>query len=321
MKITKLITALILLLVLKSVVIFAQQSATAKKTCLSGDCVNGKGKAVYPNGDTYDGDFVNAIPQGFGTFYFNNGNIYTGQMLNSEFQGKGKMSWKMGSVYEGDFVNNKREGEGRTTDADGSYFAGMYKGDWREGFGIEYNKSTNLLRKGVWNGSTLVTSTSVSSAETSSTSTAQNGNASSEYKNSGAIAKLLEEYKSDAVKDGHTIVASGVYNDIETIELPVIRGKTFLIIAITEGNAPFGIDLFSYPDQEFIKPTHDWSSTNYKYEQTAEYSMKTKLFNKNTHSVLYINFQPTPLSRIDKIRFFPNKKKGLPIYWTMIKLK
>ena len=92
MKITKLITALTLLLVLKSVVIFAQQSATAKNTCLSGDCINGKGKAVYPNGDTYDGDFVNAIPQGFGTFYFNNGNIYTGQMSNSNFQGKGKMS-------------------------------------------------------------------------------------------------------------------------------------------------------------------------------------------------------------------------------------
>ena len=76
----------------------------------------------------------------------------------------------MGSVYEGDFVNNKREGEGRTTEADGSYFAGMYKGDWREGFGIEYKKSTNTLRKGVWNGSTLVTSSSVSSAGSTSSS-------------------------------------------------------------------------------------------------------------------------------------------------------
>jgi len=66
---------LILLLFLNSTLTFAQQPATAKKTCLSGNCINGKGKVIYPNGDTYDGDFVNAIPQGFGTFYFNNGII------------------------------------------------------------------------------------------------------------------------------------------------------------------------------------------------------------------------------------------------------
>lgn len=320
-KLTGRVGIITLLVFLNSIVTFAQQPATAKKTCLSGNCSNGKGKVVYPNGDTYEGDFVNNIPDGFGTFTEINGNVYAGQMSKSEFQGKGKFFWKSGSVYEGDFVKNKREGEGKTTSADGSYFAGIYKGDWREGFGIEYDKSKNELRKGVWTGSTLVTSTSVSSPEISSTSTAQNGNASPQYKNSGAIAKLMEEYKADALKVGHSVVASGIYNDIETLEFPVIRGKTYLIIAIAEGKAPFGIDLFSYPDQEFLKPTHDWYAKNYKYEQTAEYSMKTKLFTKDTHSVLYLNFQPTPLSRIDKIRFFPNKNKGLPIYWVILKLK
>ena len=153
---------LILLLFLNSTLTFAQQPATAKKTCLSGNCINGKGKVIYPNGDTYEGDFVNNIPDGFGTFTEINGNVYAGQMSKSEFQGKGKFFWKSGSVYEGNFVKNKREGEGKTTSADGSYFTGFYKGDWRDGFGIEFDKSTNLLRKGIWNGSTLVKSSSVS---------------------------------------------------------------------------------------------------------------------------------------------------------------
>ncbi len=162
-KLTSRVGVFTLLIFLSSTLTFAQQPATAKKTCLSGNCIDGKGKAVYPNGDTYEGDFVNNIPDGFGTFTEINGNVYAGQMSKSEFQGKGKFFWKSGSVYEGDFVKNKREGEGKTTSADGSYFAGIYKGDWRDGFGIEFDKSTNLLRKGIWNGSTLVKSSSVSS--------------------------------------------------------------------------------------------------------------------------------------------------------------
>jgi len=169
---------------LNSIVTFAQQPATAKKECVSGNCINGKGKAVYPNGDSYEGDFVNTIPEGFGTFYFNNGNIYTGQMSKSQFQGKGKMSWKMGSVYEGDFVKDKREGQGTTTSADGSKFTGTYKGDWREGQGKEYDKSTNMVREGIWNGSTLVSGASVSSSSS-------NGNILSNAKEAAVDANIV----------------------------------------------------------------------------------------------------------------------------------
>ena len=161
-KLTSRVGVFTLLLFLNSTLTFAQQPATAKKTCLSGNCINGKGKVIYPNGDTYEGDFVNNIPDGFGTFTEINGNVYVGQMSKSEFQGKGKFFWKSGSVYEGDFVKNKREGKGKTSHADGNYFVGEYKGDWQEGFGKRYDKTTNTLTEGIWKGSTLVKSSSVS---------------------------------------------------------------------------------------------------------------------------------------------------------------
>lgn len=39
--------------------------------------MNGKGKYIFPNG-TYDGEFVDGMLQGIGTFKHFNGSTYTG---------------------------------------------------------------------------------------------------------------------------------------------------------------------------------------------------------------------------------------------------
>ncbi len=137
--------------------------------CVSGNCVNGKGKMVFPNGDTYEGDFVNGKPEGQGTMAFKNGNHYTGQFVKGMMNGKGKFRYGIGSIYEGNFVNDKMDGQGTMTELDGSYFIGEYKGDWREGFGKEYNSSTKTLREGTWkNGTFSGTASTVSSPPTTS---------------------------------------------------------------------------------------------------------------------------------------------------------
>ena len=61
--------------------------------CVSGNCVNGKGKRAYDIGDTYEGDWV-----------------------AGKYHGKGNHAGVFSGIYEGDFVDGKRQGtDGRAT--------------------------------------------------------------------------------------------------------------------------------------------------------------------------------------------------------------
>jgi hypothetical protein len=120
--------------------------------CTNGDCENGKGRYIYPNGDKYIGEFKDSKLDGRGVYTFKNGNVYRGQFKNNmrhgygtyhwisgdtyigeyennKRQGQGAYKWKNGDLYEGSFINNMREGEGKLTYADGRVQEGIWKGD------------------------------------------------------------------------------------------------------------------------------------------------------------------------------------------------
>lgn len=120
--------------------------------CTHGDCENGKGRYIYPNGDKYIGEFKDSKLDGRGVYTFKNGNVYRGQFKNNmrhgygtyrwvngdtyigeyednKRQGQGAYKWKNGDLYEGSFINNMREGEGSLTYADGPLQKGIWKGD------------------------------------------------------------------------------------------------------------------------------------------------------------------------------------------------
>ena len=59
-------------------------------TCVSGNCVNGKGKMLYENGETYEGDWVNENYEGQGTYKYENGSYFTGKWKDSKPDGYGK---------------------------------------------------------------------------------------------------------------------------------------------------------------------------------------------------------------------------------------
>lgn len=99
---------------------FPNTKISSENTCVSGDCVNGKGKMVYTNGDSYEGDFVDGRRQGQGTFTYKNGQIYVGQFFENLFNGKGKFTFSDGSVYEGSFVAGNFIGRGIYTSNSGT---------------------------------------------------------------------------------------------------------------------------------------------------------------------------------------------------------
>lgn len=71
---------------------------TAQAGCLSGDCINGKGKAIYyetnNNSYTYEGNFVNGKWEGDGLLIIPDNATYKGTFKNGEVTGKGEITYK-----------------------------------------------------------------------------------------------------------------------------------------------------------------------------------------------------------------------------------
>jgi hypothetical protein len=66
------------------------------------ECLKYKGYQFYPNGDFYEGDFVQSQPHGRGKQIYSNGNFYEGDFVQSKPHGKGKKIYPNGDLYEGD---------------------------------------------------------------------------------------------------------------------------------------------------------------------------------------------------------------------------
>jgi hypothetical protein len=82
----------------------------------------------FPNGDRYDGTFVDGLFGGSGTYWYASGARYDGQFRDGLRNGSGTTVWPSGSRYSGGYVNNKPNGYGTvTTDK------GTSSGTWRDG--------------------------------------------------------------------------------------------------------------------------------------------------------------------------------------------
>jgi hypothetical protein len=123
---------------------FADAStAQIKAECLSGNCVNGKGKYKYADGAVYEGSFVDSIRHGKGTMTWATGAIYTGDWTKGKITGKGYFTYSNGETYEGDFVANAFEGIGTKKYNDGNIYIGEWKANKRHGKGkLMYKEGT-----------------------------------------------------------------------------------------------------------------------------------------------------------------------------------
>ena len=105
----------------------------------------------YPNGDKYEGDFINNKAEGNGKYIMKDGIYYIGQFKNYLRNGKGIMYYPNGKImYEGDYVNDKKEGNGKYILKDGSYYIGQFKNDLRNGRGLFYYSNGEINQEGIW---------------------------------------------------------------------------------------------------------------------------------------------------------------------------
>ena len=79
--------------------------------CLSGDCVNGRGKFKYPSGAVYQGEFVDGEIHGVGKLVYSDGREYVGEWVHRYQEGKGKMTMADGRVFKGYWKQGEFYGE------------------------------------------------------------------------------------------------------------------------------------------------------------------------------------------------------------------
>ena len=103
--------------------------------CVQGDCINGQGTVVLPDGRRYVGEFQDGIRTGRGLMTFPDGTKYLGDWQNDKPHGQGTLSSVGKFEYAGEFANGVREGQGSLETVDGKKYSGQWKNDVPHGQG------------------------------------------------------------------------------------------------------------------------------------------------------------------------------------------
>ncbi|RXN30976.1 radial spoke head 1-like protein [Labeo rohita] len=111
---------------------------------------HGQGKAVLPNGDTYQGAYENGKRCGQGTYKFKNGARYIGEWYMNLKHGQGVFYYPDGSKYEGSWVDDQRQGHGVYTYPNGDTYDGEWLHHQRHGQGTYTHHDTGSQYMGTW---------------------------------------------------------------------------------------------------------------------------------------------------------------------------
>ena len=120
---------------------FIENKTDLKTGCIKGNCVNGKGTKIWPNGDKYNGDWKNQKPHGLGTFIWVNGTKYIGDWEFGIQNGQGTDTWANGDKYIGGRKNGEADGQGTFIYANGT----AQTGEWKNGNLIERDSSGKAI--------------------------------------------------------------------------------------------------------------------------------------------------------------------------------
>ncbi|XP_028824009.1 radial spoke head 1 homolog [Denticeps clupeoides] len=111
---------------------------------------HGVGRALLPNGDTFQGLYDNGRRCGLGTYSFRNGARYIGEYNMNLKHGQGVFYYPDGSKYEGCWVYDLRQGHGVYTYPNGDTYDGEWLNNQRHGHGVYTYKGTSSQYSGLW---------------------------------------------------------------------------------------------------------------------------------------------------------------------------
>ncbi|XP_068449366.1 ankyrin repeat and MYND domain-containing protein 1 isoform X2 [Clinocottus analis] len=115
----------------------------------------GLGVQEWPDGATYDGEFVNGYKHGKGRYTWSNGEFYEGSFYKDYRHGAGLYCWPTGHKFTGKFYLNRKEGYGQQRFPDGATFQGLYYADQRFGPGV-FGHPDGCEDVGLWLGKCLL---------------------------------------------------------------------------------------------------------------------------------------------------------------------
>ena len=144
-----------------------QQVAEKKKTqtgCIEGNCINGQGTQLWPNGSKYVGEWKKGKVHGQGTWTHPNGDKYVGEWKKHKYFGKGTYIYSNGDKYVGEWKKDKyfapdnlkeRHGQGTYTYINGDKYVGEWKKGKRQGKGI-FTHADGKVEEGIWKKDKLI---------------------------------------------------------------------------------------------------------------------------------------------------------------------
>jgi membrane-associated protease RseP (regulator of RpoE activity) len=97
----------------------------ARFTCVRGDCVDGIGRWVKPDGAWYDGPFARGLPHGRGVDTDAEGRVYVGPLVRGDREGEALYRWPDGSYWTGLWRDNQPVPPGVYTDETGESRPGL----------------------------------------------------------------------------------------------------------------------------------------------------------------------------------------------------
>jgi len=80
-------------------------SSCGESGCISGDCENGYGAYIWPNGDKYEGEWKDGKMDGQGTFIFPIGEEHKGGFKDGKRHGQG-ITKKDNNIAVGEWIND-----------------------------------------------------------------------------------------------------------------------------------------------------------------------------------------------------------------------
>lgn len=117
---------------------------------------NGKGIAVYPNGDEFHGTIENSERVGPGKYIWKaaeegkSGGVYEGEYKNNKKEGKGKMVYPDGGTYDGQWKEGFRDGQGTFKYPNGDWYKGMWVKGKKSARGTYFSYSGACWYMGMW---------------------------------------------------------------------------------------------------------------------------------------------------------------------------